>query len=949
MNRITSRKAGLSLGVSTVAVAAALLAAPGMASAQSAPAGDTAVEDVVVTGIRAALRSAADVKRNSVQVVDAISAEDIGDFPDKNLGEALQRVTGVQISRQDGEGRGVSIRGAEPGLNRVEVNGSTALSLSVGGGRDVDFRDLPVEFVSRLEVVKSQTADQTEGGIGGVVRVITRRPFDNGGREYLAGSVQGAYSNLAATWDPKVAVIGSRTFLDGNLGVLLGVQAEKRHLNSNNARTTGWIRRGAIAISATNPAPPAGFGTSSDINADGTLDWIPEIPRYIVDTRETSRLALNGIVEYRMGDDLSFFAEGTYARAKEDVRSQLLQLSATGGLIDYTKSTVGPDNTVNHIEIIGTSFRPLELAYRNINGDLEREQYTTAVGGRWTPGNWIVNARVNYSAADVQNNEKNATATITGPGTAGGAVGLERAVVDYTGSQRAPNITFPNLDVTTGARVNRLAAVFNPRTNTQEEIAGKLDLEYRPDNVGWLTSMKGGIEQRKLTMDSLLYSRTTQINPTAIAQSASTQTYIVSAPNIAAIVDNFATLNKEPFFKTGDLGFDSGTRFWNNNGDAVYDATVAAAGLPAGGNDPYATQNFPNNNNTYQNYLDTWSVKEETMSAYWQTSFEFETFLVPVSGTIGTRFVDTDTLSTGFNRVAVGTGAAQVITFPQGQRAGGYSKWLPSANLRFDLMEDKLIGRLTAGKVMARPNPSQLALRQSIDGVGLTATRGNPDLQPYEATNYDAGLEYYFNRDSFVSATLFRKNISSFIINQGSREALDVPGFATPQDVLVTRPVNGTDRVTINGIEVGVQYTLDFLPAPFDGVGVLANFTHQKDEGFKGTNLLTGEILPFPGLSRDSYNLSVFYENELVSARLSYNHRSQWLITPNGRGSLPEFNEAFGSLDASASYNVNEKITVFVEGINLTDEVRIENNNPFRRIGNETYGSRYFVGVRARF
>src|SRR5690348_12001807 len=120
------------------------------------------LEEVVVTGIRAGLRSSLEVKRDSLQTIDAISAEDIGDFPDKNVGEALQRVTGVQISRQDGEGRGVSIRGADPSLNRVEINGATALSETVGGGRDVDFRDIPVEFISRLEVVKSPTPEMTE-------------------------------------------------------------------------------------------------------------------------------------------------------------------------------------------------------------------------------------------------------------------------------------------------------------------------------------------------------------------------------------------------------------------------------------------------------------------------------------------------------------------------------------------------------------------------------------------------------------------------------------------------------------------------------------------------------------------------------------------------------------------------------------------------------------------
>src|SRR5688500_16474462 len=206
-----------------------------------------------------------EVKREAIQVVDAISAEDIGDFPDKNLSESLQRITGVQINRQDGEGRGVSIRGADPSLIRVELNGVTALSLTVGGGRDVDFRDLPVEFLSRVEVVKTPTAEMTEGGIG-TVRVFTRKPLDEP-EGYLSGSVQGVYSDLADEYDPKVALIGSRSFLDGALGILLSAQFEQRHIDSNNARTTGWLTR-APAASGTGATP----GRGTDVNADGTLD-----------------------------------------------------------------------------------------------------------------------------------------------------------------------------------------------------------------------------------------------------------------------------------------------------------------------------------------------------------------------------------------------------------------------------------------------------------------------------------------------------------------------------------------------------------------------------------------------------------------------------------------------------------------------------------------------------
>jgi TonB-dependent receptor len=331
-------------------------------------------------------------------------------------------------------------------------------------------------------------------------------------------------------------------------------------------------------------------------------------------------------------------------------------------------------------------------------------------------------------------------------------------------------------------------------------------------------------------------------------------------------------------------------------------------------------------------------VEEKTRAAYLQASFAFKDFFLPVSGTIGVRYFDTDTNSSGFNRVQQGAN----VTYPTASQDGGYDKWLPSINLRFDLT-DSLIGRMTAGKVVARPNPSQLAFRRSTDAVGLTGSRGNPDLQPYEADQYDLGIEWYFSPDSSLSAALFRKEISSFVVNTATPEEVDGVVYS------ITRPVNGTDKVTINGIEAGGQFAFTFLPQPFDGFGLLANITYADDKGFKGTNLLTGELLPFPGLSEVSYNTAIYFENERFSARASYNWREEWLITPAGRGSLPEFNEDYGSLDASASVNIMDGLTFFLEGINLLNEQRIEYNNPYRRIGNETFGKRLFVGLRGRF
>jgi TonB-dependent receptor len=896
----------------------AIASVPAM-SQEAQPQGEE-VETVIVRGIRSSLRDSLSVKRDSVQALDAISAEDIGDFPDKNVGEALQRVPGIQINRQDGEGRAVSIRGADQSLIRVEVNGVSQLSLTVGGGRDVDFRDIPVEFISRVEAVKTPTPEMTEGGIG-TVRLYTRRPLDTP-EGYLAGSVQGVYSDLADSTDPKLALIGSRTFLDGTFGVQLSAQWEQRHLYSDNARTTGWLRR---APTATGPGSTPGRGT--DVNADGTLDWIPEIPRYINDRRETTRTAFNGVLQWRPSESFELYLDSTYAKGREKVSSMLMQLGAAAGLIDYANSRVGADNTVEHIELTSTTAFPIDLAYRNINGQLEREQYNVIFGGKWNSGPWTLDARYAYSRGEVQNDEKNSTATI---------FGVPRAIIDYTGGEGAPNFSFPGIDTTDGALVNNLAAVFNPRNNNQEEDGLQFNIEFKPE-IPWIKSVKAGYEQRDLTMESLLFQRTIQISsrtPTP-GSSGSTTTVAVPQATIAGVIDANSGVNSVRFFDTGDLGFPGGIRYWNDNGDATFAATIAASGLTM---DPYGANANANTNGTFQNYLDTWAVEEKTKAGYLQATFGWDEIAVPVQATVGARYFDTNTQSSGFNRVQQGT----TITFPEASQTGGYNDWLPSINVRFDLT-DRLVARLTAGDVMARPNPAQLAFRRSTDVVGLTGSRGNPDLQPFEARQYDAGLEYYFSDVNYVSAAYFRTEIGRFIINQATPEVID------GQTYTISRPVNGTDEVTIDGFEIGAQYAFDFLPAPWNGFGVVANATFANDEGFKGTNLLTGELLPFPGLSESSYNASIYYENAHFSVRTAYNWREQWLITAAGRGGLPEFNEDYGTLDASVSWNVNKNFTVFADVVNLLDEQRIENNNPFRRIGNETFGKRFFLGARAKF
>lgn len=896
--------------LSTSAVAAVLLGAmPAAAqdqqqSEQPQQAPEASSEDIVVTGIRSSLQGALNAKRNAAQVLDAISAEDIGKFPDKNVGEALQRVTGVQLTRSDGEGSGITIRGADPSLNRVEINGVTALSTTVGGGRDVDFRDLPSEFVNRLEVVKSATADMTEGGVGGTVRVITRRPFDNGGKPYLAGSAQAIYADIGDHMDPRLALIGSDTFANGTIGVLVSGTFENRNVESHQARTTGWVQL--------DSDPNTAGMQAYDLNNDGVGDFFPDIPRYVINRLETRRYALNGILEWRPSDDFKAYVESNWTKSIQSVTSQYLQTGTSGGIVDTENTIIGPDNTVEYLVMTNNTSKAqtsqLGVSYRNILGDIKRTTYNVALGADWTTGNLTLTPKISLSKAKAYNNEINATAAVTG---------MSSLIVDYSNGQNAPNIILPN-DPTTTAGINQLTVLRRPRYDDQTEKMAKLDAEYKTDG-GLFTSFKIGGQYRDLTVKSRFYTRTTTLNgfsdPAVQSQ-------------IDSIISGNAALGTSPFFHTGNLGFTGDYSGWLNMTQGIADAV----GIP----DPFAEGGCPANaDGTCQVYTDTWKVGERNLAGYGQASFAFDVGAVPVSGVIGARVVNTKVNTSGY--LSTG-GVISPVSYDSNS-----TEFLPSINMKAELIPNKLMARATATEVMARPLPQQLAPRFTIDVVGLSGSRGNPDLQPFRARQYDAGLEYYINRTSFASVTYFRKEISSFIQNT-TEPYTDASGVT----YTITVPTNGTQKVTINGVEAGAQIAFDFIDVPvLKQMGVVANYTYSKDSGYEGKDYFTGDSLPFQGLSRHAYNISAYYEDDVVSLRGAYNWRSKYLITAQGRGNNPEFGEAYGQLDASLNVTLMPGISMFLEGVNLLDATRKENANSVeRRTIIETVGRRVYGGIR---
>ena len=985
-------RSSLKCGASVAVVAASLLVTGTPAQAQGQP-----VETVVVTGIRGSLESSINIKRNASQVMDAITAEDIGKFPDKDMGEALQRVTGVQISRSSGgEGAYVTIRGADPTMTRVEINGVGALSVTANSGdRAIDFRDLPVEFISRLEVIKSPTADMTEGGLGGTVRVITRRPFDSS-EPYVAGSAQAINSNLAQTWDPKFALIGSKLFFGDTLGVLISGTYEQSHQYDGQALTTGWLRQQKTANSQGTPANPCGsyFGTSAPTTCGagytdytGTLqgDWYPQIPRYFNNRRNTLRYGISSVIEYRPTETFKFFWDTTYARGNENVRNQALQLNANGGIFDYSKTTLGADNTVNHIELTANGANaganctynatsnpngnknagclPLDLTFRNILGYLTRTQLTSAFGFEDEVMDGLkIDGRVDFARSQVDNQETDSVAV---------QYGTSRAIVDYTGKLHAPDIQLPGTDLLHGSGAQDLYALYTPVTDTSRETTERFNVSYKPAFASFL-EFKAGYMRHDYSTKQAAFAHRVTLSCRGTTSSGAVIAIAVPCSTITNILSTTAGTNPIPFYNTGELGFSDEARTWVDLNQNVVKATMAAGAAADLLKDPtlrlnpadydiynlsVANPNF-NTNNAFMTYLSNWSVGEGTHDVYGMMSFDLADQLpLSVSGNVGLRYVETNTTTTGYTQSTTkrsttavptncpATSSADCIAYGVATIKGGYNELLPSANLKVDIIPDSLIFRAAYGKVLSRAAPSQLALGRTLDIVGRTGKQGNPGLLPFLSNDYNVGLEWYFGKFNAITIGAFQKDISRFI--QNTSTYIDINNDGNPY--LVTYPINYTIPVHIQGIEASAQYAFDWLPAPFDGLGATANITVQKDKGFSTVNALDGAPLSFPGLSKLAENASVYYENEDVSVRLSYVWRSKWLVTALGRGNLPEFNDSYGEIDADVSYNLYEGIQVFADGINLTDSQIVQRNAAARPILFDTFGRRLYFGIRAKY
>ncbi len=891
-------------------------------AATPAPADEDEPEELgtVVVTYRASLVKALEIKRETVGQVDAIVAEDIGKFPDLNLAESLQRVPGVSIARDAGEGRQISVRGLDSQFTRVRINGMEALTTaggtdSSGGtnrGRGFDFNIFASELFNNIVVRKTASADLEEGSLGATVDLNVARPFDYDGFTFVVNGQMG-YSDLAEEWDPRGAFLISDTFADGMFGALLSVAYTDRNL----------IEEGHSAVRWDNGPSSGGFAASSPFapaRAAGTFH--PRIPRYGVLTHEQERLGITSSLQFQPGDDTLFTLDALYAdfdakRAENFLEA--LSFSRTGAAgkpaTIVLDGFVAPDGDLEY-----GVFDNVDIRSESRFDELETKFTQISLG---VDQNFGDRARMHGMIGRSQSEHDNPIqTTITIDRT-----DVDGYVWDYRDDDRLPLFDY-NVDVADPATwnfTNGLSEIrLRPQTADNTYDTALLDLEF---DLNESIRFKGGVQYKQYLFETTERRRASE----TVVPALPVGTTLAQLTELFGLYDLDVPNGTDTVWLIPD--FDAFAELFDiycNCGIfAVSDLVASARG-----------------NNR--------SVEEEDFGWYGQMDWNTDFLGRTLRGNLGVRLVDTEQSSTGF---AVINNVPTRITVER-----EYDHTLPSLNMAWDITDDMLI-RFGAAEVMARPGLGNLTpgVTVSVSGGNRTVTGGDPLLDPFEAKTADLSWEWYFAEESLLGIALFYKDIETFV--QTSRETRPYNTSGLPDSLLIGTGALPTDDFTFNipvntpggdlkGIEIAYQQPFTFLPAPFDDLGMILNYTYVDSEiqyvTSTGANSLMTDLT---GLSNDAYNATLYYETDRWGARVSVAYRDDYLTTVPGRNNndVEGTNETL-NVDFSASYRFSDRLEFTLEALNLTDEFSdqwVSSVGDRSTVYHHT-GRQYFVGLRFR-
>jgi iron complex outermembrane recepter protein len=873
-----------------LAGAAVLLPSAALAQVAEASAGEgEAGKDIVVTGFRSSLNAALGQKRDAVNAVDVILAEDIADFPDLNLAESIQRIPGVSIDRDNGEGRTITVRGLNPDFTRVRINGMETLSTtgstdSSGGtnrGRGFDFNTFASELFRSITVSKSPTPSTEEGSLGAVVDLATARPLDYGAGLTVAGSAQGLYNDASDKINPRLAGLVSYANDSETFGALLSVAWTPRDIVEEGFSSVRFVG---------NPVPAAGAAQSfTQRNAfqneaafpTAATAFFPRIPRYGVLTSDQDRLGITGALQFRPSERTLISLDLLYSKFSGTRREEFLEAisfsrNTTDGIrqTDIVALTVDPETR----NIISGRFDDVDVRIENRLDDLRTEfkQATLDIEHEFSD-TFKVRLTGGLSESDFRISQQ---VTIIAD-----ALNVDGYSIDFSETPNAPVIDY-NIDVTNPANFLVNEVRDRPQSTLNEFKTVALSSDWAASDT---ISVQAGGSYKQFSFSSTESRRDRVLTATTVVQP-----FLLTSAN-----SNLANLG------SGAPGASGNDREWVV---PDIDAIAEQVGLFTG-NFPLTVQNGAVND-----------VVEDDYAGFVQGSLNTTLGSWGLRAVAGVRFVRTEVSATG-----ILSGTSVTVD-------NAYNDWLPSVSLVLE-PTDKLLLRAGIARQMARPTLASLTPGGSFNAFNQTLNFGNPLLDPFRANSFDLGVEWYFAPESLLSVAVFYKDIETFV----TRETASVPfsdlglppsllegSPSSPDDIFtVQRNING-EGGDLKGIEIQYQQPFTFLPGVLKNFGFLGNLTLLDSKVNYGTVAapLRDQLT---GLSKTGFNTTLYYEDSKFSARVSGAYRSSFLTrVPGQNGNDIEGTRATFNVDAAMSYAVNDQFRITLEGINLTDEIRAQ-------------------------
>jgi iron complex outermembrane receptor protein len=878
------------------------------ADAPQSPAATAGTSDnpIVVTGLRRALQSARNIKRNSDQVVDAIVAEDIGKLPDITVSDTAARIPGIQVERARGEAGRVLLRGFDNTYYPTTYNGREIFTAEA---RSVSLGDFPSNAIAAIEAFKTSTANLIEPGIAGLINVRSRRPFDFKGLE-VAGSVWGTYPLDSRDLTPNGTVLVSDRWRvgDGEMGALINFSYTKLHYRDS-------IRRYHF-----NPVAGLAGGTA--------LDW----PQLQINEGVRTRPSINGAWQWRPSPDLELYAEGLWQGYRDDVSDRELDFPLWGaGGGDYSNVQLDDQGHV----VSGTVTNPGACCSgTDLLGDLNSfpvgfqgatkrrtNTYQFAVGGSYNAGPLRISADLARTSSTFKLQTESVDFLIP----------THNYTVDWNNGEpggSGPTFDISGLDFSDPANYNYRGFFEDRQRPHGDDWQGRLDFEYSPAGFLGDSKIQWGVRYVDRTASDYDAQHYSFAGTLGIPISDVPLDYVLYPSGF-----RYDDTGTSPTQWIGP-SFDS---VWSNISQLrQFDVDL---GIPGDTNEPAI------------NPATQFRINEKSLAGYGQLNFKFNAGDTSFDGILGLRAVRTKEDMHGFS-VYSPDGLPQVVT-PVDYRKS-YWDWLPNANLNVRFARDFQL-RLAATRTRTRPTFQQLNPAQVLDAPPSpgctpdashncyrTGHGGNPYLDPLTSNNFDASLEYYFSSSGFASVGAFHRDMKGFVLTRTSVYPDVDP--VSGQQFQITGPVN-SEKATINGVEAQVRTFLDFggLPRWLRSFGIEANVTYIDAKAdfalfcdpnpATGTDACTPSTAPghdypnatvrslqIPDVSKWTANLVGMYENGPLSLRLAYNWRGAY---PEGsldqRTNLTLQGHAHPAprLDFSSSYTVNDNLTVFADWTNI--------------------------------